>query len=263
VIARRHVEEGIDLDWLRREGEADPLRHAFAIWDIHEYADRVRFVTLREANEPKGYLLVWYGSPNYPVVHWVGAPEGSRELAEALPERPFVAVVPSTCAPMVEEFRGPTRTQRLRLMEHQRTDPIPQRGIGAPRRLTAEDLAALRALSQASSDVVTSAYASIDPARTYVSGVFATGQLVAVARAQVQLDRVWVIGGIYTRPDDRGRGYGEMVTAAITRAAHAAGADAALYVRVDNVAAVRAYERVGYRLVEEKVWMDAGANILP
>lgn len=263
MSSHRVVEDGLDLEWLRRQAEVDPVRHAFAVWDLSEYADRVRFVMLRTEDGVEGYLLVWYGSPAYPVVHWVGASDGSPELAEVLPPRPFVAVVPPKGVADVERSRGPVRAHPLRVLRHGREDPLFASRVGAPRRLTFEDVPQLRTFASGSTEQVTSAYAGLDPARAYIAGAFRAGRLVAVARAQVQLRRVWILGGIYTGPENRGRGYGASVTAAVTRAAHAAGADAALYVRQDNLPAVRAYERVGYGPFEEKVWLDAGADVLP
>jgi predicted GNAT family acetyltransferase len=56
------------------------------------------------------------------------------------------------------------------------------------------------------------------------------------------------IGGVYTPPELRGRGYGRAVVAASLRDARAEGADSSiLFTGVENVPAQRCYEALGYR----------------
>jgi predicted GNAT family acetyltransferase len=38
---------------------------------------------------------------------------------------------------------------------------------------------------------------------------------------------------------------------------------AALFARSDNLAAIKVYERIGYRKIGEKVWVDVGTGLKP
>lgn len=241
----------------------DPVVHAFAVWDLLHAPDRVRFVSFRKGDATTGYLLIWQGNTSYPVVHWVDAPRASDELAEALPERPLVAVVPPHARAAVEAHRGPVRSYPVELLIHPRSTPVSTEPSRTSRRLTPADANRLRDFVRTPNDLLLSTYPAMDLATTHVVGSFEGGDLVAVGRAAVELPAVWILSGIYTHPDHRGRGHGTAVTAALTGAAHAEGAAGALYVRTDNAPARRAYATVGYRFHSERYWLDAGAHAEP
>lgn len=59
------------------------------------------------------------------------------------------------------------------------------------------------------------------------------------------------LGGIATRPDQRGRGLGTAVTARLTRAGIAAYGLVTLGLYADNAPARRVYERLGFRVIHE------------
>jgi len=93
-------------------------------------------------------------------------------------------------------------------------------------------------------------------------GVFVDGRLASVARTYVRTPRVWVVGGVFTHPDFRGRGFAKAVTAAVTREALLSGAYALLHVREDNYPAIRAYRRVGYELIGRRVWVSFTPRVM-
>jgi hypothetical protein len=72
-----------------------------------------------------------------------------------------------------------------------------------------------------------------------------------------------MIGGVYTRPDHRNKGYATLATSAITREALEKSESAALFVRSDNYPAIRAYEKIGYEKIGEKLWVDVGTGRKP
>ena len=253
------ITAGIDGEWLRRMAEGDPVRHAWALWDLERFPDRVEFATLREDGDPTAYLLIWRGAPRVAVVHWVGESRDPQLLLAALPPRPLIAVVPEALGPAVVQRRGPAKLSAVLLMRHERGFPVPAARDGVARRLGPADTDALRAFGRAYPDLLTAPYASLDPGRERLFGAFHEGRLAAVARAQVTLPAVWVIGGVYTAPGRRGLGLGFEVTRATVLAALSAGAIPALYVKEENVPAVRIYERLGFRLLERRAWIDATA----
>ncbi len=75
------------------------------------------------------------------------------------------------------------------------------------------------------------------------------GELVAVAGVHVlsRNESVAGVGNIFTHPDHRGRGYAQIVTSAVVGALRQQGiATIGLNVEHDNIAAIRAYERIGF-----------------
>ena len=62
---------------------------------------------------------------------------------------------------------------------------------------------------------------------------------------------------VYTPPEQRGRGYGGAVTAAVTRAALDAGADdVVLFTDLANPTSNALYQRLGYRPVEDRTVVE-------
>lgn len=88
--------------------------------------------------------------------------------------------------------------------------------------------------------------------------------LVAVGRRYVATTRLVVVAGLASLtsigvlPEQRGQGYGRLITAVATRAGLAAGARLAwLAVAPDNVPALRLYESLGYRpAFERTLWIE-------
>lgn len=261
----RAVTASMDREWLEDAARHDPIRHAYALWDLDYAPERVEFRLLRERGVPLAYLLIWRGLAE-PVVHWVGPVDATALLAE-LPPRPLIAVVPEELGARVAALRGPATTYRVRLMAR-RTGAAPPPPSPRVRRLAAPDRPRLRAFAESEGEWVRRGYGRIDlsatsPVPETVWGAFDGERLVGVASTHVQLPAVWVLGGIYVTPAYRGRGLGRDLTAAAVQAADAVGAQAALYVRDDNAPALRAYETVGFTTVEHRAWIDAGGHRAP
>lgn len=73
------------------------------------------------------------------------------------------------------------------------------------------------------------------------------GSIVFVGYADVQRPDGWLLQGVYTWPEVRGRGYASVGVSALCREAFAAGADhVQLAVVEGNAAGVRLYEKLGF-----------------
>lgn len=254
----------IDRAWLETAAAADPIAHALALWDLDRYPDRVRFVSALKDERTVGYLLLWLGHPTTPVVHWFGTTEDARALAEGLPPRPMVAVVPEEMRPEVERARGPVTSHvLLRLVADPERPPGEESGRSDVRRLVRTDLPELLRLTSGRGEMVASEYPRLDPDQEAVWGCFEDGQLRGVARAVVRLPTVWLLGGVYVDPADRGRGLGVAVVRAALAAGMQEGAMVGLYVREDRPAARAVYEHAGFRPEGRRIWVDAGADLDP
>lgn len=91
-------------------------------------------------------------------------------------------------------------------------------------------------------------------------GVVSEGRLVAVAGTHVvsRQERVAVVGNVFTHPAYRGRGFATAATSAVTESLFQYCDHVALTVDPNNLPAVHAYERLGYREVCQLVEASAG-----
>ena len=244
----------IDRAWLEREAAREPLTHAFALWDLTRSPEAVRFVSVLRGDATVGYLLVWLGRRERPVVHWYGRADEAAGLADGFPDPPLVAVVPDEVEPILRrKFPGAT-VASLKLMFRERA-PVPAGG-GAVRRLRREDLPELVAFVRQHRAAELEAYADLEPATEPAWGAFQDGRLVGLARAEVRLPPLWVVSGVYVDPRHRGQGHGRAVVLAVVEAAERTGAATGLYVRDEPTPASRLYDQLGFRQVGRRRWMD-------
>ncbi len=247
----------IDRRWLESVAAREPVRHAFALWDLDRMPSQVRFVTVARGPETLGYLLQWHAPPVPPVLQWLAPP--FRELLPYLPPPPFVVNGPEEIRPLIHGAH-PDCVDRTVLLS------AAPRGSGAPagvhdadvRRLDRPDLPALEGLVRQSDDPMIHGYAGLDPGFESVYGGFDGAQLVAVARGSVRRPDVWFISGVYVRPESRNQGWGRAVTRAVMTAALATGAQPALYVREDNREARAVYDHLGFRTLERRALLECG-----
>ena len=85
----------------------------------------------------------------------------------------------------------------------------------------------------------------------FFRGIRQDGRLIAVAGVHVvsRKESVAGVGNIFTHPDCRGRGLAQIVTSSVVTALQAVGIQTiGLNVEHTNAPAIRAYERIGFRL---------------
>jgi ribosomal protein S18 acetylase RimI-like enzyme len=257
----------IDREWLDRAAARDPFDHAYARWDLDHAPYRVRFVSALDGDQTVGYLLVWLGHARSAVVHWVGADPRSRVLADALPPRPLVAIVPEVFQDAAVAARGPGRPLSVLLLSNEfsgepRTSASPPSSVEV-RRVERADLPALVAFAGRQTDPVAGEYPSLDPGEEWIWGAFDRGNLIGAVRAAVHLPEVWLLGGVYVDPGARGRGVGRALLEAALASARAAHVKVGLYVREDRQEARRLYERLGFRPIGRRTWLDLGSGSSP
>lgn len=257
------VIDGIDRAWLLEAARADPVRHAYALWDLDHEPVRARFVSYRTGRTTIAYLLVWSGDPAATIVHWVGPGAVASPLLSALPKRPIVAVVPEEVGPQVRQVLEPVDAYSVLRLVADPAGELPKPDFPVIRALGALDSERLRAWANSTDHPLLRGYRSFDPAVNAVWGAFEGDRIVGVATAGVRLPDIWVINGIYVDPSARGHGYGTTLTAAAMAAAREMGARPTLYVREDNAPARHVYARLGFRLLDRLAWIDAGASRPP
>lgn len=257
------VRPTVDRAWLEAAAALDPVAHAYALYDLERFPDRVRFVSALRGETTVGYLLVWLGR-SFPVVHWVGAEREASRLVDLVPPRPLAAIVPESVRADVERARGPARAYPVEILAAAPRDMASDRSPSdRARRLGPDDRSRLLALVGDPPELTIANYPSLDLGQEVVWGVFDDDRLAGVARAAVTLPSVWIVSGVFVDPERRGRGLGHALMRAVTADARDARATVALYVRGDRPAARAIYERAGFRPYGRRVWLDAGVGVEP
>jgi GNAT superfamily N-acetyltransferase len=251
----------LDPAWLETVAAQDPVAHAYAVWDLQHHPDRIRLVSAVVGGRTLGYLLIWLGHPAAPVVHWVGTEEGLGALADQLPPRPLVAIVPDGYRRTVEAARGPVvDVPLLSLLATEATAATEEPGV---RRLVRSDRPSLAAWAARQEDPLVAEYPHLDPDAEMLWGAFDGNRLVGVVRAAVRLPRLWILGGVYVEPPARSSGRGRALVATALATAIAHGARLALYVREDRAPARALYASLGFQLVDRRSWLDCGSGLVP
>ncbi|HEY8171737.1 MAG TPA: GNAT family N-acetyltransferase [Dehalococcoidia bacterium] len=130
---------------------------------------------------------------------------------------------------------------------------VPAVPVPALRRLVGSDAREINLLYR--TDGVPSFYSPRQIDESVYFGAERDGQLISIAGTHVisASSGISVVGNVYTHPRYRGQHLAQAVTSAVTERLLAACKEVVLSVDPTNVAAVRAYERLGYREVARLV----------
>jgi ribosomal protein S18 acetylase RimI-like enzyme len=191
-----------------------------------------------------GLALVFRGIDIRPIFV-LGDAEAARVLLAALPERTgYLNLKPEQLAGAegIYEYRERHEMRRMMLDDFRpragETEALGPAACGEIERLYA---------SGTGGGI---AFASFQLETGLFRGIRREGELVAVAGVQAASrgEGVAAVGNIFTRPDWRGRGLAQTVTSAVAAAVRELGIGTiGLNVECSNTAAVRAYEKIGFR----------------
>ena len=242
----------------------DVVRHVFGYYDIQHEPERTSVYAAFDNGSLKGYILIYTGL-QFPSVILECEKDVAEKLVEYLPENRFIMHIAPDLLPVVKRKipkakcyvenwmlvkKGKASFFRSKLVHKLRTKD------------DASQLATLLSSREDRSRRTTNEYSTlISKQPTY--GVFVDGELVSYAGSFIQLPQVWMIGGVYTHPNHRNKEYATLATSAVTKEALKISETAALFVRFDNYPAVRVYEKIGYKKIGEKLWVDVGTGMKP
>jgi RimJ/RimL family protein N-acetyltransferase len=241
----------------------DVIRHVFAFYDIQYDPEHTTMYAVFRNEKLKGYILI-YSALRYPSVILECASRDAERLIKYAPEDNFIVHTSPNLLPIIESrfFSAKHYLENWMLIKKNKANFFRSEFV---RRMHGEDSSKLEALLSNREDrstVLMRRYKElIDKMPLY--GVFINGELVSCAGSFIQLPQVWMIGGVYTNPDHRSKGYATLATSAITEEASKNAESAALFVRSDNYPAIRIYEKVGYEKIGEKLWVDVGTGQKP
>ncbi|HEV2166787.1 MAG TPA: GNAT family N-acetyltransferase [Thermoplasmata archaeon] len=250
------VHHGLDLAWLQDEAGRDPVAHAYGLWDALHEPERTRFVRWDGEDGARSYLLIWYGDPSAPVVHWVGRSPLDLDLVGEIPPTAQVVVVPERAAWAVLKQRRIVEAEPLLALAREPGPPASAPRRSDVRRLDADDAGEVGEFVRKFPDRLTVGYPRLDLSRETVWGAFDGDRLAGLARAPVRLPSVWIIGGVYVAPNAQRRGHGRALMRAAVASAVSAGARPSLFVRESNAIARHLYGTLGFRETDRKVWID-------
>jgi RimJ/RimL family protein N-acetyltransferase len=244
--------------------KSDIIKHVFAYYDIQHVPEQTTVYAAFENNSLKGYILI-YTAMEFPSVVLEGEADTAEKLVEYAPENHFIIHAPLNFSSSIKK-RFPNAQHYIEDWMLVRKEQAKFFKSDFVRRLHDEEDASRLALLLESREN--------RPARTvsryldWISkmplyGVFINNELVAYAGSFIQLPQIWMIGGVCTHPDHRNKGYSTLATSAVTEEALKNAEAAALFVRVDNYPAIKVYEKIGYRKIGKKLWVDVGTGMKP
>jgi RimJ/RimL family protein N-acetyltransferase len=243
---------------------SDVVRHVFAFHDIQYEPEHTTMYATFENGNLKGYILI-YTALEFASVILECAEDAAERLLEYAPKNRFIMHTPPNLLSIIKK-RFPNEKHYTENWMLVRKDQAKFYRSGTVRRLRHEDDAARLAtlLSTREDRPQGTVKKYVDwISKMPIYGVFINGELVSYAGSFIQLPQVWMIGGIYTHPEHRNKGYSTLATSAVTEEALENAEAAALFVRSDNYPAIRAYEKIGYKKIGEKLWVDVGTGLMP
>jgi GNAT superfamily N-acetyltransferase len=243
----------------------DTVRHVFAVNDLQNDPQHTTAYAALEGGNLLGYILI-YTATNVPSVILECKEEVADILLERAPRDNFIAHAPPNLLHAIKK-RFPHAKHYIEdwMLVGKNEAHFFKSDLVRKLRAEVDSMRLLDLLlgrKDRPTDMLKKKYADwISKMPTY--GVFRQGRLVSVASSFIQLPQIWLIGGVYTQPEYRNMGYATLATSAITEEALKEADTAALFARSDNRSAIRVYEKLGYRKIGEKVWVDIGTGLKP
>lgn len=255
----------VDLALVRlREDAGANLR---AIEELVKFRTRAQFFSVLE-NDPQrfAYLLV-SGHPSTagrsPTVIMGGCADSSVELLRYLPQGPYTILETPREFEKVLKSRIPADAEIYyeRRMELRRSN---FKGLNSARvrRLVETDDLSLADFNGAPSQAALAMRNWIKGAAALM-GIFEDSKLIAMGSTFSVIPEGWNLVGIKTRSEYRRRGLAAEVTSALCATAFNEVSAVGLTVLSDNHPAIALYEKLGFELKEERVWIDCGSGAKP
>ena len=248
------------LNFLR----TDVIRHVFALYDLQCKREHTKmYAAFNAEGSLEAYILI-YTAMKFPSVVLKGKATIIEKLLEYAPKTPMIIHAEQHLLETVKKRfpRGKIYTESWMLVKRSEARFFDSNLV---RRLKVEDADKLLQLLSSREERIP------DKKERYekwirempIYGVFIDGKLVSYAGSFLQLPQVWMIGGVYTHPAHRSKGYATMAVSAVTKHALNLAEAAALFVRSNNYPAIRVYEKIRYKKIGEKFWIDVDTGLKP
>jgi RimJ/RimL family protein N-acetyltransferase len=244
--------------------KSDIIKHVFAFYDIQYASEHTTAYAAFENSNLKGYILIYTAvEPSSVILEC--EPKPAEKLIAYAPRNHFIMHAPTDLLSIIKEKIPSAKhyVENWMLVRKGEADFFKSELV---RKLHSKEDASrfaflLSSRKERPTGTVENYLNLISKMPTY--GVFVNNELVAYAGCFLQLPQVWMIGGVYTHPKHRNKGYSTLATSAVTEEAIKNAETAALFVRSNNYPAIRVYEKVGYKKIGEKLWVDVGTGFRP
>jgi ribosomal protein S18 acetylase RimI-like enzyme len=244
--------------------KSDVIKHVFAFYDIQYEPEKTIIYAAFENERLKGYILI-YVALDFPSIVLECEEDTAEKLLVYSPENHFIMHTQPNLLPIIKRKFPEAKHYDENWMLVKKGQANFFKSTLARRLRTEDDASKLADLlstrKERSRGTVNGFMNMISNMPTY--GIYENTKLVSYAGSFIQLPQVWMIGGVYTHPDYRNRGYATLATSAVTEEALKNAETAALFVRSDNFSAVRVYEKIGYENLGKKLWVDVGTGLRP
>lgn len=248
------------IRWLR----CHLLHNLFVIHNLLYEPDKTTtYVSYADDESLKGFVSI-YRDFRVPLIRLDGEKEAADELLKILSENKMLLYCPPSLIERVKvkfpEAKHYLEDQMcVRRNEFRSIDPTPALKL-AP--IHASQLEKLYSTSHGIfADNKEKCTKLLESLSFY--GIVQNSKLVSVAFARQMLPNAWELSGVFTDPDYRCKGYATKVSSAATLEALEYAETVSLYVRHDNAHAVKTYEKLGYRKIDEWYWVDVGTGLAP
>lgn len=238
----------------------------FSIVDMTDNPEKCSLHVALVGGELEAYLQV-YDAGSYGIARLLGEEEAVERLLPHLPSGRMIMMCTAPLQSVVREKfpENPTYLEQLMSVGQDNLRKVDKSGVG---RLGPSDAEALHSLYMSGEFATRARLSSVRAFRERLTnepefGLWVGGRLASVARAMFGDETFGMVGGVFTDPSHRGKGYGGMVTFAATEHLLQKSRLSMLYVRKDNLPAIRVYQKLGYVKREEWAYFDFGTGIIP
>ena len=243
---------------------SDVIKHVFAFYDIQHEPEQTTTYVAFEDEKIEGYILI-YAALDFPSVILECDKDSAEKLLKYAPEEHFIMhTTPNLLSGVMQKFpdakyyvenwmlvkKGQANFFNSKLARRLKTEK------------DASKLATLLSTREERPRGTVSRYMNMI-SNMPIYGIYVNDQLISYAGSFIQIPEVWMIGGVYTHPGHRSRGYATLAISAVTEEALKNAEAVALFVRSDNYPAIKAYEKIGYKNVGKKLWVDVGTGLKP
>jgi RimJ/RimL family protein N-acetyltransferase len=262
VVRIEKIDEG-NRQWVIDSLRSDVTRHVFAFYDMQYDLENTTMYAAVENDMLKGYILIYKALEPQSVILECDD-EIVEKLIEYAPADHFIMHTPPCLLPIIQrKFPGAKHyLENWMFVKKGEAKFFRSKRL---HKLTRADSSKLAMLLSSRRDRPEGSEKKYSEwlRKMPMYGVFVNDELVSYAGSFIQTPQIWMIGGVYTHPHHRSRGYATLATSAITEEALGKSDTAALFVRSDNHPAIRAYEKIGFVKIGEKLWVDVGTGMKP
>lgn len=239
------------LDLLKK----NPVQNAWAIQDLSLWPERCS-IFFTECARGLSYLLI-SGHPSLMRRTTVILSDGGGEIEKLFPHLPSAPYViresSSAILPKLHRILPHAKCRMEWRMETDKTSFKPL-DTSFSRTIRPEDMLKLADFYKVPPHKMKS-FARWFESSVFMA-VFSDDKIVSAGASVVRSKKAWILAGLETLPEFRGKGYGGDITSALTGMALKSAPLSLLTVFQDNQQAIRIYQRLGYRVRDESFWMD-------